>query len=162
MPCGNGTVSLPFGPCTSTCPACRAIFTPAGTGIGLRPIRDICSSLAPETQIRYSLLDLGAACCAPTNRLPDFAENFAAYFGFAGAASAHQALWRRQNVDAQAANDRADVHGPEITARAGARNALDAGDDAATVRCVLQENAKHFARFVFVHHFESRDVALFL
>jgi hypothetical protein len=34
---------LPFGPCTSILPGCMAIFTPAGTGIGLRPIRDIFS-----------------------------------------------------------------------------------------------------------------------
>src|SRR5271165_3215346 len=129
MPCGSGTMSLPLGPCTSTCPLCRAIFTPAGTGIGLRPIRDICSSLAPETRIVYILLDWGAACCAPTNSepLPDFAENLAADFGFARGTSAHQAFRRRQNVDTQPADHGADFGRAKITARARARNALYAG-----------------------------------
>src|SRR5580704_1296686 len=165
MPCGNGTVSLPLGPCTSTWPLCSAIFTPAGTGIGLRPIRDICSSLAPKNSNRLHLCSTGAQHAAPLQTqlcLPYLAENLAADFGFARGTSAHQAFWRRQNVDAQPANDRADIGCAEIAARAGARNALDAGDDAAAVRRVLQENAKHLARFVFVHHFEGRDVALFL
>src|SRR5271163_4411051 len=147
MPCGSGTVSLPFGPCTSTWPACRAIFTPAGTGIGLRPIRDICSSLSSKTRIVYILPKPGGASPAPTNSkpLPDFAENFAAYFGFAGGTAAHQAFWRGQNVDAQAAHDRTNIQRAEIAARAGAGNALYAGDDAAAVRRVLQEHAKNLA-----------------
>src|SRR5208337_4709550 len=47
---GTSTLSLPLGPCTSTLPPLtEEIFTPAGTGIGLRPIRDIVSlSLFPE------------------------------------------------------------------------------------------------------------------
>src|SRR5580704_4558693 len=94
--------------------------------------------------------------------LPNLAENLAADFGFARGTSAHQAFWRRQNVDAQPANDRADIGCAEIAARAGARNALDAGDDAAAVRRVLQENAQHLARLVLVHHLKGRDVAFFL
>src|SRR5277367_3141839 len=157
MPCGSGTVSLPFGPCTSTRPFCSAIFTPAGTGIGLRPIRDICSSLAPKARIALQFARLWRSMLRPYkfNSLPNFAENFAANFGFAGAAAAHQTLWRRQNIDAQAANDRANVGYTQITARAGARNALHAGDHAAAVRCVLQEYTQHFARLIFVHHLEG-------
>src|SRR5271155_3959188 len=115
MPWGSGTVSLPFGPCTSTWPLCRAIFTPAGTGIGLRPMRDICSSLAPETQKIYNPKKR-AQRAVP---LPNLTENFATDFGFAGAAAAHQTLWRRQNVDAQAANDGADICCAEVAARTG-------------------------------------------
>src|SRR5579859_5045889 len=114
-------MSLPLGPCTSTCPPCKAIFTPAGTGIGFRPIRDICSSLAPETQKNPRSEKPGTVCRAPTksNQLPNLAKNFAADLGFAGGTAAHQAFRRGQNVDAETANDRANLGCAKIAARAG-------------------------------------------
>src|SRR5262249_37737324 len=41
MPPGNGCVSFPFGPCTSTAPSCTLTVTPFGTTMGFFPIRDI-------------------------------------------------------------------------------------------------------------------------
>src|SRR5215471_2780302 len=143
---GTSTLSLPLGPCTSTLPpATGLIFTPEGTGIGLRPIRDIVS-------LSFS----------QNFRLPDFAKNFAAEIRLAGSATGHHALWRGENADAQPANDGTDFARAEIVALAGARNALHAGDDAAAVRRVLQEDAQGLAGLVLVHHFVGGDIALFL
>src|SRR4029077_19419796 len=138
MPCGIAKESLPFGPCTSILPPCMAIFTPEGTAIGLCPIRDICSS---------SLRILLRANYA----LPNLAQKFAADFGLARRAAAHQPLWRSQNADAQPAHDRLDLPRAAIRARARARNALAAADHAAAVRRVLQEDTQHLARLVFIH-----------
>src|SRR5438270_579556 len=160
-------------------PACWAILTPAGTGIGLRPIRDIFCSLTSlrlaglrtRHYIRhlyrlaasaYCLLNRGAACCAPTKPLPDLAENLAANFRLAGGASAHQAFRRGENADAQATYDRANVGAAEITARAGTRNALHAGDNAAAVGRVLEEHAKDLAGLVLVDQLEGGNVTFFL
>src|SRR5262249_28195228 len=139
-PRGMWIDSLPLGPCTSTWSAVTAIFTPCGTGIGLRPIRDIFSMPF----------------------LPNLAENLAADFRFAGGAAAHQALRRGQNADAQAAHHGTNVGRAKITSCAGPRYALHAGDHAATIRGVLQEHAKQFARLVLIHQLEGGDVALFL
>src|SRR5262249_988752 len=136
IPRGMPTESFPFGPCTSTLSAVRAIFTPCGTVIGLRPIRDIF--------------------------LPNLAENLAAEPGLASGAAAHQALRRSQNADAQAAHDRTDFSRAGVQARARPRNTLHARDDAAAIGRVLQENAQHLARLVFVDELEGRDVTLFL
>src|SRR5271154_3713099 len=142
--------SLPLGPCTSTLPACMANFTPCGRGIGLLPIRDIFRVPFQKTLcLLQSCAKPGAACCAPTKAwLPDFAEQFAAEIGFARGTAAHQTLRRGENADAEAANDRANFRGANIAARAGTRNALDAGDDAAAVRGVLEKYAQLFAGLV--------------
>src|SRR4029077_6299026 len=94
--------------------------------------------------------------------LPDFAEQFAADFGFTRRAAAHQSLRRGQNADAQPADDGLDLLRTDIKASARTRNPLDAGDDAAAVRRVLQKNAKRLVALVFVHHLECGDVTLFL
>src|SRR5271168_610435 len=150
---GTSTLSLPFGPCTSTLPPVELIFTPAGTGIGLRPIRDICPILYFPTR---------SISPARVSRLPNFTKNFAADVRFAGGAAGHEALRRSQNADAQAADNRLDFRGAEIITLAGTRNALQATDDTAAIRRVLQENAQGLAGLVFVDHFVSGDVALFL
>src|SRR5579859_922600 len=149
MPCGTGTTSLPFGPCTSTWPPCNAIFTPCGTGIGLRPIRDIYLS-APKI------------FCSKKPNLPNFAQNLAAHSRLARGAAAQQPFWRRQNVDSEPADHRTDLGIAEIPARSGSRNALDPGNHAAAVRRVLQKHAQNFPRLIFFYHLEGRDVALFL
>src|SRR5713101_6599201 len=77
--------------------------------------------------------------------LPNLAKQLAADFRFARCTPAHQAAGRGQNADAQPANDRTNSHRAGVTPGAGARDALDAGDDAAAVRGVLQENAQHLA-----------------
>src|SRR5712692_8297759 len=145
MPRGIAKESLPFGPCTSILPACMAIFTPAGTGIGLRPIRDIFSIFLDS---KY--------------RLPDFAKKFAAQPSLTRRAAAHQPLRGSHDADAQPTHDGTNFLRAQIRAGARARNALQAGDYAAAVRRVLQENAQHLARFVLVHKFVGRDIALVL
>src|SRR5260370_31134537 len=66
MPCGIAKESFPFGPCTSILSVCKAIFTPAGIGIGLFPIRNIFSIFLDW---KY--------------RLPNFAKYLAAHLGLA-------------------------------------------------------------------------------
>src|SRR5438034_2858462 len=94
--------------------------------------------------------------------LPDFSEKLAANISLERCATAHQSLPRGQNTDAQPADDWLDVLRTDIKARARTRNPLDAGDDAAAVRRVLQKNAKRFVALVFVHHLECGDVTFFL
>src|SRR5260221_575614 len=101
-------------------------------------------------------------CCRYVTSLPGLAQKFAADFGFARGAPAHQTFRRGDNADAQAADDRANIRGADISARPRTRDALYAGDHAAAVRRVLQEDAKHLARFVFVDKLEGRDVTLVL
>src|SRR5437764_13067745 len=50
----------------------------------------------------------------------------------------------------------------DLSARVWSRNALYSGNDSATVRSVLQKHAQCLVALVFVHHLESRNVALFL
>src|SRR6266851_2147510 len=92
MPGGSGTLILPLGPCTSTALAEISTFTPAGTGIGLRPIRDMSLSFS---------------------HLPDFAEHFPADAGPARSAPGHQSAGRGQDADAEAAHDGADARGTD-------------------------------------------------
>src|SRR4030088_3147061 len=104
MPCGIAKESLPFGPCTSILPACMAIFTPAGTGIGFRPVRGIFSIF-----LDYEY------------RLPHFAKNFAAHFGLARRTAAHQPPRCGHDTDAQPAHHGTNIVRAEIRARGGAR-----------------------------------------
>src|SRR5271166_5247614 len=148
---GTRTSSFPLGPCTSTLPSVGLIFTPAGTGIGLRPIRDIFSILVSRT--------CSLAFCQ--TQLPDLAKNFAAHIRLARSAAGHQASRRRQDADTQPADHRPDVRRAEVAALAGFGYALHARNHTAAIRCVLQEDAEGLARLVFIDHFVSRDVALF-
>src|ERR1700722_9800913 len=111
MPRGIAKESLPLGPCTSILPPCMATLTPEGSGIGLRPIRDI-SSYPLNSKITQKL------------SLPNFTKNFAAHFGFARRAPAHQALGRGHNADAQPANHWTNVRDAQVSARSRTRNAL--------------------------------------
>src|ERR1700738_237129 len=144
MPRGIRRDSLPFGPCTSMLPSCMAIFTPEGTGIGLRPIRDICSfPLTAKCASQNLVLKLSLPKFPSKNSLPDFANDFAAQLGFASGAAAHQAFRRSHDADPQAAYDRTNLCDTQITPRSRPRNPLHASDDATAVRRVLQENAQH-------------------
>src|SRR6516162_9031643 len=106
-PFGMATLNLPLGPCTSTFSEPRAIFTPAGTGIGLFPIRDIFN------QPQQSVL-------SETAKLPNLAKQFAADLVLARDAAAHQSLRGRKNTDAQPADHRLDLVRTDIAALAGA------------------------------------------
>src|ERR1700751_438668 len=158
---GTSTLSLPLGPCSSTLPPAVLIFTPAGTGMGLRPIRDMCCVFLPS----ISLLprSTGAQQAAPLEtQLPDLAKNLAADIGLARGAAGHQAFRRGQDADAEPADDRRDFLGPQVVALARARNALHAGDHAAAVRGVLEKDTQSLARLALLDQFVGRDVTLFL
>src|SRR5229473_2201251 len=156
MPNGTARLILPLGPCTSILSAATATFTPEGSGIGLFPMRDIV--------LVQPFVKSWTACCKTCRKLllPNFAEQFAANISFARGASAHQTFGSGDDADAQPAHHRLDVVRADIETRSGTRNALDAGNDAAAIRRVLQENAQSFVAFVLVHHLESRNIALFL
>src|SRR2546425_8930358 len=69
MPFGSGTASLPLGPCTSTQPGCKAIFTPLGTTIGLRPIRDIRFFLTLQILAAKTTYQTSQSSSPPTRAL---------------------------------------------------------------------------------------------
>src|SRR6266403_1382544 len=161
MPRGTAMLNLPFGPWTSILSVATAIFTPEGSRIGLFPMRDIVlvqpfvnSCAAPCKTFEQTL--------ATRLPLPDFAQQFASDIRFARGAATRQSLRRGDDADTQSADHRLYVMRADIAARSGTRDALDAGDDAAAVRSVFQENAQRFVTLVFVDHFEGRNVALFL
>src|SRR5512134_2311403 len=86
MPGGTGVVSLPLGPCTSTVRSLIWIFTSLGTGMILRPTRDMSACL-----------------------LPDVAEDLAAHALAGGGLAGHQAAGGGEDVDAQAPVDAGDL-----------------------------------------------------
>src|SRR5208283_3441256 len=136
---GTSTKSFPLGPCTSTRPPAELIFTPAGTGIGLRPIRDIAllPSREPFAVGHWPSATRSSNFPSLTSKLrllPHFAQNLAAQLGLARGAPGHQALRRGQNADAQPAHHRLNVAGAQIAALAGLGDALHPGDHAAPVR----------------------------
>src|SRR5579864_8160625 len=111
MPCGMGTVSLPFGPVTSSCsPICT--FTPLGSGIGFFPILDIIS--------------------------PNPAQNFAAHVLFVSVAPGHYPARRRQDVDPHAAQHAGYVGLADIHPAARTRDALDSRDHRRIIVSVFQ------------------------
>src|SRR3984893_5381589 len=111
IPGGIGTVSLPFGPVTSSCsPIC--IFTPLGSGIGFFPILDIIS--------------------------PNPAENLAAHVHFVSVAPGHHAARRRQDVDTHAAQHAWNVGLADIHPAARPRDTLDGRDHRRIIVGVFQ------------------------
>src|SRR5512142_15946 len=75
--------SSPFGPCTRTTPGSIVTVTPLGTGMGLRPMRDM--------------------------RLPDLRDDLAADALLAGLVARHDTAGRRDDRGAHAALDLADA-----------------------------------------------------
>ena len=60
------------------------------------------------------------------------------------------------------ADHRADLAETQVRARAWPGNTLHTGDHAAPLRRILQKNAQHLPRLVFVDQLESRNVTFFL
>src|SRR5579864_7462470 len=110
-------------------------FTPAGSGIGFLPIRDMA--------------------------LPNLAQEFAAHAFLAGGLAGHDSARRGKNRDAHAAHDWTNAVLADVTAAAGPRNALQIREHAALVAGVAEKDAQDFL-FVLVHHFVGGNVALFL
>src|SRR5580765_6071059 len=137
IPCGTFTLSLPLGPCTSMASGPICTFTPAGSGIGFRPIRDMAFCL-----------------------LPDFAEQLAAEPLFTRRATRHDSTRSAQNVDSQAAEDSLNLFHRHIAAAAGTGDTAKVGDDATLVRRVLQKDAQGLAGLRFVDDFIGGDETL--
>src|SRR5581483_299213 len=136
MPSGSGTLSLPFGPVTSSC-APTWIFTPFGSGIGFFPIRDIDQNL-----------------------LPHATENLAAHVFLVGVAAGHHTARRGQNINSETSQHARDLGLADIDTAARPRDALDGGDDGRIVVAVLEINLDGLLGALF-RDLEVGDVALF-
>src|SRR6266568_9263506 len=140
MPGGTGVVSLPFGPCTSSAVSPTATFTPEGTGMTLRPTRDIVPS-----------------------SLPDVAEDLAAHSLARGRPSGHDSARGGEDVDAEAAVHAGDLVLAAVDPAARAAHPLQVGDHPLHPRPVLEEDGVHALLSAgFSEGLEVRDVALFL
>src|ERR1700749_1540451 len=117
---GSATVRLrvPFGPFTLTAWPSMATSTPLGTVMGSRPIRDIV--LLPS--------------------LPDVGEDFSAHATLLGLLGGHQAARRRDDRDAESAEDPGQVVLLRVYAQTGLGDPLDARDGALTRVAVLQHD----------------------
>src|SRR5918997_5595663 len=102
---GSETVceSSPLGPLTLTVWPVMVMSTPAGTGIDLRPIRDMFLSL----------------------QLPDEGEDFPAHAPLAGLPVGQQPLGRRNDRDAQAAEHPREPVRLGVNPQTGLGHALD-------------------------------------
>src|SRR4051794_32131998 len=107
----------PRGPLTRTTSGSIEISTPAGTGIGCFPIRDI-------------------------SRSPDVGDNLAADARAAGLVAGHHASRRGQDRGAHAAEHLRDLGVVHVRPPAGLRDPLHAGDDGRAVLGVLQPDAQ--------------------
>src|SRR5690348_15509893 len=138
---GMRSDSSPLGPLTVTRSGSIATVTPAGTGIGCLPIRDIAF--------------LG---------LPDRRHHFAADALEAGVVPGHHAGGRRDDRGAHAALDPRDVVVVDVRALARARDALHAADHRLALVGVLEHHRDRLARPPLTrgHELESLDVPLLL
>src|SRR5450631_3903692 len=134
MPCGIGTVNLPFGPVTSSSSP-TVIFTPLGSGIGFLPILDIVRLSSPHP-----------------------AENLSAQVLLVRVAARHHTPGSGQNVDSETTQDAGDVRLPDIHPAARTRNALDRRDHRRVVSAVLQIDLDGLLR-AFFRHLEIGNVA---
>src|SRR5690606_22732711 len=113
----SGTVweSSPFGPFTRTVRPSRFTSTPAGTGIALRPIRDICCAL-----------------------LPDEGEDFPAHPSLAGLPVGQQPLGRGDDGDAQPTQHARELGGLRVHPQPRPGHPSQAGQAAFPVLAVLE------------------------
>src|SRR6478736_9082629 len=116
--------SDPLGPLTVTCDPSMLTSTPAGTGIGSRPIRDMS---APP--------------------LPDVGENFPAYLLLGGLTIGQQTGRGRDDGDTEATEDLGQLGRARVDPQAGLRDAADPGDRALTVGAVLELDDQRLAHW---------------
>src|SRR3954447_11073087 len=117
------STSSPFGPLTRTDSGSMATVTPAGTSMGLRPIRLI-------------------------ERSPNLCHDFAADASAAGLVAGHDALRRRDDGGAHAAEHLGDAGGGHVVALTRTGRALQPGHDGLAVLRVLELDADQRARVV--------------
>src|SRR5947209_4433319 len=115
--------SSPFGPLTVTRSGSIAIVTPAGTGIGCFPIRDMVRLWG----------------------LPDPRHDLTADALAASVVSGHDSSGGRDDGRAHAALDAGHVGVVDVDATARTRDALDAGDDRLALLGVLQRHGQLLA-----------------
>src|SRR3954451_10360329 len=116
------STSSPFGPLTRTDSGSMATVTPAGTVMGLRPMRLM--------------------------RSPNLRHDFAADASAAGLVAGHDALRRRDDGGAHAAEHLGDAGGGDVVALARTGRALEPGHDGLAVLRVLELDANELARVV--------------
>src|SRR3954467_15748597 len=128
--------SEPPGPATRTTSGSIVTVTVSGTGMGLRPMRDI--------------------------RLPDLRHDLAAHAGAARLVAGHDAGGRRDDRGPHAALDLADAAGGCVVALARARHAPQPRDRRAAVVGVLQAHGDDLARTALARgeQLEGLDVSL--
>src|SRR5690348_10296017 len=138
---GMRSDSSPLGPLTVTRSGSIATVTPAGTGIGCLPIRDIA-----------------------IQGLPDRRYDFAAHALQPGVVAGHHAAGRRDDRRAHAALDPRDVRVVDVGALAGTRHALHARDHGLALVGVLERHRDRLARLPGArgHELEALDVPLLL
>src|SRR3954451_12032577 len=132
------STSSPFGPLTRTDSGSMATVTPAGTVMGLRPMRLM--------------------------RSPNLRHDFAADASAAGLVAGHDALRRRDDGGAHAAEHLGDAGGGDVVALARTRRALQPGHDGLAVLGVLELDADQRAGVVSGRRLglPGLDVALLL
>src|SRR4029453_16061269 len=118
---------VPLGPSTRTEPWATWSFTPAGIGIGSRPMRDI-SSPSP----RRSPVDS-----------PYLADDLAAHTLPPRLAVGQDSPRRGQDADAEAAPHRRDLAVSDVDAQARAADPTDAGDHRGPSLGVAQPDAQY-------------------
>src|SRR3954454_619145 len=116
--------SSPRGPFTRTTSGSMETVTPAGTVMGLRPMRLMGS------------------------RSPDLCHDLAADASAAGLVAGHDALRRRDDGGAHAAEHLGDAGGGDVVALARTGRALEPGHDGLAVLRVLELDANELARVV--------------
>src|SRR5436305_3202722 len=109
--------SFPLGPSANTFPSATRTLTPAGTGTGCLPTRDMVVPLPDGTQ------QLAADLLGP------------------GAAVAHDAPAGAEDADPQPVQHRAELVVAAVEPPARPAGALDVTDDALPLGAVLEEDA---------------------
>src|SRR6478672_3488117 len=137
---------VPFGPLTVTCAPSIATSTPDGTATGSLPIRDM---------LVFSF---------SVSSLPDVGEDFPTHALLVRLAVGQQALARRDDRDAQAAEHLRETPVLGVDPEAGLADATDAGDRALAVLAVLQGQLQGLADLALggVLDLPGGDVALLL
>src|SRR6185312_14759478 len=115
MPAGTARVRVPLGPLASNRPSRISTLTLAGSGMGLRPTRDMVFS-----------------------GLPDLAQYFPAHPLFAGLASGHHPARGAEDADPQPAQHRPDLMAADVDAAPGLRHPPQIADHRLVVGPVLE------------------------
>src|SRR6478736_8066530 len=145
---GDATVwdRVPLGPLTVTSGPSMAMSTPDGTATGSLPIRDM---------LFFSFSGLG---------LPDVGEDFPTHALLVGLAVGQQALARRDDRDAQAAEHLRETRVLGVDPQARLADPADARNGALPVAAVLEGDRQRLADLALsrLQHVVRRDVALLL